>query len=107
MYPENSRTIRADRDGNRKPYKPSTPNKPASPKGHDAVLKAIQDDGRTINITLLSGETMSGTLVARDKFTISVLVNVAGKIEDAVFVVFKHGIESFWAVRPLKSAVTE
>lgn len=98
--------------GNRQPTynrgnnKPSTgaPRKPATAKGHDAVLKAIQDDGREITIVMQSGEKINGTVVARDKFTISVSQHdsLGGRL---ISVVYKHAIESFSA--QAKSAVTE
>lgn len=79
--------------------------KPATPKGHDAVLKAIQDSGREITITMQSGEKINGKVVARDKFTISV------RVSDALggyltYVVYKHAMESFYAQED-KAQVTE
>jgi sRNA-binding regulator protein Hfq len=91
-------------EGNRGPRPTSgAPRKPIA-KGHDAVLKSIQDDGREITITMQSGEKINGTVVARDKFTISVRVaNALGGY--LVWVVYKHAMESFYA--EAKAAVTE
>lgn len=60
-------------------------------KGHDAILKGIQDEGGTIVITTLAdGGVIRGKLVARDKFTITVLRDNGRKTT-----IYKHAIESF------------
>jgi RNA chaperone Hfq len=66
---------------------------PRAPRtaGHDSVLRAIREQQRTIHLTLMSGEAMEGTLVASDKFTMTV------KVDGVRHVVFKHGIEQFFA----------
>jgi sRNA-binding regulator protein Hfq len=99
-------------NGNRGGYsgKPvsGAPKKPATPKGHDAVLKALQDDGREITIIMQSGDNIIGTVVARDKFTISVRETLDEAMAGSparTHVVYKHAIESFFA--QAKSAVTE
>lgn len=75
-------------------------------KGHDAVLHALQKDGRVIHITLMSGERLEGKIVGRDKFTITVLSQMG--IADTTLrrqVVYKHAIESFWGdERPVREA---
>jgi RNA chaperone Hfq len=72
---------------------------PTAPKGHDAVLKALQTDKRSISIRMMSGEWEYGTVVARDKFTITVL-----RTNNVRVVLFKHAIESFYgAERPAKA----
>lgn len=68
-------------------------------KGHDAVLKALQDGGRKITITLISGETVEGKITGRDKFTVTVLTSV-GRRE----VVYKHAIEKFFGEEPTAPA---
>lgn len=69
--------------------------KPAAPKGHEAFLKALEQAGATINVTLLSGENMKGTLKHSDKYTISLRQDYEdGRYQ--VFVIFKHAIETFW-----------
>jgi sRNA-binding regulator protein Hfq len=58
--------------------------------GHDAVLKALQFDSRTITVILLSGDAVIGKLVGRDKFTVTV------QGPDGIRrVIYKHAIEQF------------
>lgn len=99
---ERTRPMRVE--NNRGRPNPGPARKPATAKGHDAVLKSIQDDGREICITMQSGEKIVGTVVARDKFTISVRVpsSLCGFL---VWVVYKHAMESFYA--EAKAPVTE
>lgn len=60
--------------------------------GHDVVLNAILKQERTIHVTLLSGETRSGRLVGKDKFTVTV------RGDDGLRrVIYKHAIEEFYA----------
>ena len=74
------------------PAEPYVVTAPSSPKtsGHDTVLRAIQNKGAMITIKFLSGETMSGTLVARDSYTLTVRTP-----NDVRNVLFKHAIERF------------
>lgn len=65
--------------------------KPFVAKGHDAILKEIQDAGGMIIITTLGdGSQHTGTLIARDKFTITIMTTTGGR---QTF--YKHAIESF------------
>ena len=48
-----------------------------------------------INVTLLSGENMKGTLKHSDKYTLSLRQDFDdGRYQ--VYVIFKHAIETFW-----------
>lgn len=62
----------------------------SAPKGHDSVLRALQNDARQITVTLMSGERLVGKVVGRDKFTITVMT------AEARHVIYKHAIESFF-----------
>jgi sRNA-binding regulator protein Hfq len=70
----------------------------ATPKGHEAFLKALEAAGAVVNIALVSSSDappMKGTIKHSDKYTISLKVDRAdGSYQ--VFVVFKHAIECFW-----------
>lgn len=71
------------------------PKRPFVAKGHDAILKEVQDNGGYLAVTLMSdGSTVSGQLVARDKFTITVLTE-----EGRRRTFYKHAIESFEPVQ--------
>lgn len=59
-------------------------------KGHDAILKSAQDAGEHIEIIAMSGDVISGKILNRDKFTVTILED-SGKRRT----VYKHGIESF------------
>lgn len=55
-----------------KPRTSHGPRRPATPKGHDAILKEIQDLGLVMTVMFLDGESATGKLTARDKFTITI-----------------------------------
>jgi len=55
--------------------KASGDSKPFVAKGHDAVLKACQERKAQVSIKTAQGEMMVGTIMARDRYTISVMVN--------------------------------
>ncbi len=61
-------------------------------KGHDAVLRAIQSQERTITVETLSGTLFVGQLVGRDKFTLTVR-----GADHRRRVIYKSAIESFYA----------
>ena len=68
-------------------------------KGHDAILKRIQDNPNSgLSILAASGEVYKGRLVARDKYTITI-----ERIDDSGnlirHTVYKQSIESFSEVR--------
>lgn len=77
------------------PRKPFA-KKPAAPKGHEAFLKALEQAGAKIHVTLLSGDVMRGVLKHSDKYTISLRVDNAEDGTYQVYVIFKHAIETFW-----------
>lgn len=60
-------------------------------KGHDAILKKIQDEGGFIEIQPISSEGLyQGKLIARDRYSITI------KCPDGrERTVYKHAIESF------------
>lgn len=62
-------------------------------KGHDSVLKAIQNRGTKLHVQLMSGETRVGLIVGRDKFTVTLLCE-----DKTRRVIYKHAIEEFWTV---------
>jgi sRNA-binding regulator protein Hfq len=63
-------------------------------KGHDAVLKAAQDRAATVTLTLTSGVEVTGLIIARDRYTIS----IKPKDSDTV-IVYKHFIGMFKTVK--------
>jgi hypothetical protein len=69
------------------------------PKGHDAILKAMQDNAQIATIiTSGGGDVYVGTITGRDKYTITLLTNhpdltVEKKIRR---VFYKSAIEQFW-----------
>jgi len=64
------------------------------PKGHDAILKSIQDDGRSIVVEFQDGTEVSGKLIARDRYTIAV------RNEDGTeLTIYKSSIRLFYAVQ--------
>jgi sRNA-binding regulator protein Hfq len=77
----------------RKHYNVSTPAKRPTPlvKGHDAVLKAIQESKQTATIVTRAGEVFVGQITGRDKFTITLLTGTIRRI------FYKHAVEQFFA----------
>lgn len=68
----------------------SSPRKPEfKAKGHDSVLQKAQDGKKTVHVLTNSGNIYVGTLIARDRYTLS--INIDGQPR----VVFKSSIESF------------
>ena len=60
-------------------------------KGHDAILKGLQDIGGIITITASGdGKEWTGKLIARDKYTITIQLD-GGRSKTF----YKHAIESF------------
>lgn len=67
------------------------PRKPFVAKGHDSFLKDIQDKEGYITITKTGdGSEITGKLIARDKFTITIMVDGTRRVT-----IYKHAIESF------------
>jgi RNA chaperone Hfq len=68
-------------------------------KGHDAVLRALQQGQHDVHVVLRSsGETLTGKIVGRDKFTITL------KIDGIRVVIYKHAIERFAGEEPVAGA---
>lgn len=63
-------------------------------KGHDAILKNLQDRGALIHITTVGGEAYHGKMINRDRYTITIRITHADKTFDDM-TVYKHAIESF------------
>lgn len=81
------------------------PRKKFIAKGHDAQLMDAQFGNLETVITTMSGSEFVGTIVKRDKFTITLrhcseTVALAG--QDEIF--YKHAIESVRIARKLASA---
>jgi len=64
---------------------------PKGAKGHDAILKELQESGAQVQVIMSHGESLFGKIVARDKFTVSLLLSTS----DYPRVIYKHAIESF------------
>jgi RNA chaperone Hfq len=62
-------------------------------KGHDAVLTAIMSQERTFTVILMSGDEVTGKIVGKDKYTITIRPDGKTRRE----VIFKHAIERCWA----------
>lgn len=65
-------------------------------KGHDAVLKSAQDRQAPVQFTI-DGKEKTGVIVARDRYTISVIFDG----DDSATIVYKHVISMF---KPLRGA---
>jgi len=86
-------------EGRSRTLSPKTGSRPPKKvfvaKGHDAILKSVQDSAGLIEITPISdGVTVVGKLVARDKYTITVEFD-AGRRRTY----YKHAIESFEPIK--------
>lgn len=69
----------------------AAPRKPMIAKGHDAILKGLQDARSQVQINLMSTETpLIGQMVNRDRYTVSVRA-----ADGRIVTVYKHAIESF------------
>lgn len=80
------------------PAMPATasPRKPGMiAKGHDAILKGLQDRTAQISIFAISGELYEGAVVARDRWTITIRDK-----NNTNVTIYKHAIESFGNVVP-------
>lgn len=72
-------------------FERKSPRKSFVAKGHDAILKGVQDvGGRVIITTMGDGTEHIGKLVARDKYTITIFTDGGSS---KTF--YKHAIESF------------
>jgi len=68
--------------------------KPFVAKGHDAILERHQKEGSMVAIVLVSGDTIRGSIKARDKFTVTVI----SESSQRPVTIFKHAIELFQGV---------
>lgn len=60
-------------DSDTKPYRPASAASKPKTVGHDTVLKALQKKGSMTTIIFAGGDdTMIGTVVASDKYTITI-----------------------------------
>lgn len=67
-------------------------------KGHDAILKGVQDNrGRIAITTIGDGSEHIGTLIARDKYTITIKTNTG-----STKTFYKHAIESFEPIQQVQ-----
>lgn len=67
-------------------------------KGHDAILKSVQDNRGAIIITTIGdGTEHGGILIARDKYTITIKTDSGGS---KTF--YKHAIESFEPIQKVQ-----
>jgi hypothetical protein len=80
--------------------KPDTPRTTARviPKGHDVILKAMQDNAQIATIVASSdGEVYVGVITGRDKYTITLQTeHPSDKSKKIRRVFFKSAIEQFW-----------
>lgn len=64
---------------------------PMVAKGHDAILKGLQDARSTVVVNLISTDVPTiGQLVMRDRYTLSVRIK-----DGRILTIYKHAIESF------------
>src|SRR5260370_42175675 len=68
------------------------------PKGHDVILKAMQDNAQIATIVTASdGEAFVGTITGRDKYTITLMTDhPTDKSKKIRRVFYKSAIEQFW-----------
>lgn len=84
------------REGQRRTLgvKPGFENRKRRPfvaKGHDAILKEVQDNEGYLTVTKAGdGSEITGKLLARDKYTITLLTDAGRRIT-----LYKHAVESF------------
>jgi sRNA-binding regulator protein Hfq len=99
-----------DRNQDRYEQRRSFQKNPKQAKGHDAILKALQESGAPVEVTFVAdGRTIIGKIIARDKFTVSVCEgDETSGYRAFPNVIFKHAIEQFRQVGEAPSvAVTE
>lgn len=71
------------------------------PKGHEAILKAMQDNAQKVTIITADGAKFEGTVTGRDKYTITLKTPhpdgvLAGDGRTILRVFFKSAIEQLW-----------
>jgi sRNA-binding regulator protein Hfq len=83
------------------PQRPFKPRKPFVAKGHDALLKGLQDSGADVTVCV-NGDIIVGKIIARDKFTVT--LNDGGI--DSVLI-YKSAIETIRYRKALTAPVVE
>ncbi|MGN8188641.1 hypothetical protein ACTJLD_21895 [Burkholderia sp. 22088] len=69
------------------------------PKGHDAILKAMQEERQLATIITTGDVTFEGLVTGRDKYTITLLTKHPKDSTRLIRRVFyKHAIEQFFGV---------
>lgn len=72
------------------------PRKTMIAKGHDAILKSLQDRGATIKVETMNGTApIIGKMINRDRYTITVDTKIKGGTEVSRVTIYKHAIEMF------------
>lgn len=89
-----TRTTLHTKPGSRPPFeRAKSRTRGGAPKGHDAILKDLQQRAATVevflNYELNDKYEAVGTIIASDKFTISL------KVGSRVFVLYKHALQGF------------
>jgi sRNA-binding regulator protein Hfq len=95
--PERSNTHRESYGREARPRLSSSSPRPG-PKGHEAIVKAMQDNSqRATIVTAGGGEVFEGIVTGRDKFTITLMTaHPTDATRKVRRVFFKHAIEQFW-----------
>ncbi|CAG9228988.1 RNA chaperone Hfq [Burkholderia vietnamiensis] len=84
----------------RRPLAPRT-----APKGHDAILKAMQEERQLVTITTTDGSMFRGFVTGRDKYTITLLTPHPENDKATIRRVFyKHAIEHFYGVQQVNES---
>lgn len=100
----NFRDERHSRGGVRRTFEVS--KKPGS-KGHEVVIKALKEGGRFTTLIFLDDQVVGGTIVAFDKFTITLLVSYTdGVPATRREVYYKHALKGFYGDEPVADRVT-
>jgi sRNA-binding regulator protein Hfq len=74
-------------------------------KGHDAQLQEAQYGNLATTLTTMNGNTFAGTVVKRDKYTITLRHSTGDAAgQDEIF--YKHAIEGILIARPARPAYT-
>ena len=71
-------------------------------KGHDSQLQDAQSNKHSVAMTLMSGMTVRGIIVRRDKYTITLRYS-SGTCEGMDEIYYKHAIESVLIERSVVS----
>lgn len=72
----------------------SAPRKKFVAKGHDSQLQEAQHNKFPVEVNMLDGGVVRGTVSRRDKYTITVNMTAGGPNQGKDLMIFKHAIES-------------